>query len=386
MPDPIDIQLDLEALAGLELFLSGALAPDPHFRLEGHPALEPGARVLLRDPNNVRLAEFTVERVDGGAALGPVALIEPPRHADFAAFRPAPAAVRERLVAMGAVRVAALAASGFLTVDDEAPLRDADAAVLHIVEGGPVDHFPRVRAAQIVAERYLDPARVILNVLPPLRTAWRDRVLRNYGATCIAEPAETGAYRPEVAALAASFLPPPSERGFCVWFTGLPSSGKSTIADRLALELREAGRRVTMLDGDVVRMHLSKGLGFSREDRDTNIRRIGWVASEIVRHHGIVITAAVSPYAASRDDARRMVGDAGFVLVYVSTPAEICEQRDVKGFYARARAGQLTGFTGVDDPYEPPPNADLVIETAGTTPESAAAAVWRLLRNRGYVS
>jgi sulfate adenylyltransferase len=380
----IDLQLDLEALAGLELFLNGALAPETAFRLEGHPELDQGDRVLLRDPNNVRLAGFAVEQCDGDARIGSVTLIEAPRHADFRLLRHTPAAIREKLAALGAKRVAGLATGSFLTLEDEAALNNADAAVLHIVEGGAVDHFPRVRAAQLVIARYLDPSRVLLNVLPPLRPHWRDRVLRNYGATEIAEPGGK-AYRPEAAALVESFAPPPAESGFCVWFTGLPSSGKSTVADQLGLMLREAGRRVTMLDGDVVRMHLSKGLGFAREDRDTNIRRIGWVASEIVRHHGVVLTAAVSPFAESRDDARRMVGPERFVLVYVSTPAEVCEQRDVKGFYAKARAGQMAGFTGVDDPYESPANADVVIETTGTTPESAAAAVWAHLAARGFV-
>ena len=126
-------------------------------------------------------------------------------------------------------------------------------------------------------------------------------------------------------------------RGFCVWFTGLCCAGKSTIADDLANRLQEYGRVVTVLDGDAVRQNLSKGLGFSKQDRDTNIRRIGFVASEIVRHQGAVICAAVSPYEAMRNEVRSMVGMDGFILVYVETPLEVCEEGDVKGFYAQAR-------------------------------------------------
>ena len=139
--------------------------------------------------------------------------------------------------------------------------------------------------------------------------------------------------------------------GFCIWFTGLSGSGKTTTAEVLLGKLTENGRTVTYLDGDVVRMHLSKGLGFSREDRDTNILRIGFVASEIIRHGGAVITAAISPYRATREEVRKMVGSDHFIEVFVDTPIEVCEQRDVKGMYARARRGELTTFTGIDDPY-----------------------------------
>ena len=149
-------------------------------------------------------------------------------------------------------------------------------------------------------------------------------------------------------------MPGPNGKGVCVWFTGLSGSGKSTTASALIRLLDERGREITVLDGDVVRTHLSKGLGFSREDRDTNVRRIGFVASEVVRHGGIAITAAVSPYRATRDEVRAMVGADRFVEVFVDTPLEVCEARDVKGWYAKARAGEVAAFTGVDDPYEPP--------------------------------
>jgi len=157
--------------------------------------------------------------------------------------------------------------------------------------------------------------------------------------------------RPETAAILSTVSPPLYKQGFCVWFTGLSGAGKSTIAEILATLLMEHGREVTLLDGDVVRTHLSKGLGFSKEDRDANILRIGFVASEIVRHRGVVICAAVSPYRATRNECRMMVGEERFIEVFTDTPLQVCEQRDVKGMYARARRGEIKGFTVVDDPY-----------------------------------
>jgi sulfate adenylyltransferase len=190
--------------------------------------------------------------------------------------------------------------------------------------------------------------------------------------------------REEIAAILANSYPPRHKRGFCVWFTGLPSSGKSTVAEALIVMLMEHGRQVTMLDGDVVRTHLSKGLGFSKEDRDTNILRIGFVASEIVRHNGAVICAAVSPYRHTRDRARAMMGDA-FIEVFIDTPAEECERRDVKGFYAQAREGKIQGFTGVDDPYEPPLTPEIRLSTTGTTAGENAGRIVEYLITRGLL-
>jgi sulfate adenylyltransferase len=179
--------------------------------------------------------------------------------------------------------------------------------------------------------------------------------------------------------------PSSSSSGCCVWLTGLSGAGKSTIAGLLASRLERRGRTVTLLDGDVVRTHLSKGLGFSKEDRDTNIRRIGFVAAEVVRHGGAVICAVVSPYEAARNEARQMVGPASFVLVHVATPLEVCEQRDVKGLYAKARRGELTGLTGIDDPYEPPSAPDLVQTTLDCDAEQCAAEIEHLLERRGFM-
>jgi sulfate adenylyltransferase len=170
-----------------------------------------------------------------------------------------------------------------------------------------------------------------------------------------------------------------------MWFTGLSGSGKSTTAEILTALLLERGRQVTILDGDVVRTHLSKGLGFSPEDRDTNILRIGFVASEIARHGGTVICAAISPYRATRNEVRKMVGDEHFVEIYVDTPIEVCEQRDVKGLYARARRGQITGFTGVDDPYEEPVDPEITLDTVKNDPKANARRIVEYLEGRGFL-
>jgi adenylyl-sulfate kinase len=158
-----------------------------------------------------------------------------------------------------------------------------------------------------------------------------------------------------------------------LWFTGLSGAGKSTIAEIVGAELRSRGRRVELLDGDEVREHLSKGLGFSKEDRDTNIRRIGFVASLLARNGVVAITAAISPYRAVRDEVRGWIEN--FVEIHVATALEDCEARDVKGLYAKARAGEIPEFTGVSDPYEPPLQPEVRIETAGKTPAESAAEV-----------
>ncbi|HRV08235.1 MAG TPA: bifunctional sulfate adenylyltransferase/adenylylsulfate kinase, partial [Acidobacteriota bacterium] len=191
--------------------------------------------------------------------------------------------------------------------------------------------------------------------------------------------------RPEVAEALAEAYPPRHRQGVCIWFTGLSGAGKSTTAEILTVLLLEHGRQVTLLDGDVVRTHLSKGLGFGKEDRDTNIRRIGFVASEIVRHGGIVICAAVSPYRVTRNDVRAMVGPDRFVEVYVDTPLEVCEQRDVKGMYAKARRGEIRGFTGVDDPYEPPEDPEIRLDTVARTAEENARKILAYLIEQGFV-
>ncbi|HEY0698768.1 MAG TPA: adenylyl-sulfate kinase [Micromonospora sp.] len=193
---------------------------------------------------------------------------------------------------------------------------------------------------------------------------------------------------PAVAKELARARPPRRHRGLVIFFTGLSGSGKSTVARGVADALRESGdRTVTLLDGDVVRRELSAGLGFSKTDRDLNVRRIGWVAAEIARHRGVAICCPIAPYARAREAARAMAlaAGAGFLLVHVATPLEVCEQRDRKGLYARARAGQLVGMTGVDDPYEVPGDADLALDTSELTVSDSVQSVLTHLTETGWV-
>lgn len=191
--------------------------------------------------------------------------------------------------------------------------------------------------------------------------------------------------RPQVADILSETYPPRYRQGVCLWFTGLSGSGKSTTASILTNLLLEHGRQITVLDGDVVRTHLSKGLGFSKEDRDTNILRIGFVAGEIVRHGGIAICAAVSPYRATRNTVRNRIGSDNFVEIFVNTPIEVCEDRDIKGMYAKARRGEIKGFTGIDDPYEEPESAEIILDTVSKIPEENAHLILEYLLEQGFV-
>ncbi|MBL8090135.1 MAG: bifunctional sulfate adenylyltransferase/adenylylsulfate kinase [Anaerolineales bacterium] len=194
--------------------------------------------------------------------------------------------------------------------------------------------------------------------------------------------------RPETAEILRETYPARHKQGFCIWFTGLSGSGKSATTSVLTSLLLERGRETMVLDGDVVRTHLSKGLGFSKEDRDTNILRIGFVAGGIAKAGGAVVCAAISPYRATREEARKMVGE-NFIEVFMDTPVEICEERDVKGLYAKARQamqeGKPMGFTGVDDPYESPINPEITLKGFGSSPEENARIILKYLEEQGFV-
>lgn len=199
------------------------------------------------------------------------------------------------------------------------------------------------------------------------------QVLAAYGDPAVAPPAELSG-------------PGPDEQGLVIFFTGLSGSGKSTLARALMDRVLEAGRRtVTSLDGDVVRRNLSAGLTFSKEDRETNIRRIGWVAAEIARHGGVAVCSPIAPFDETRQQVRRFVDEAGgaFFLVHVATPLEECERRDRKGLYAKARAGEIPEFTGISSPYEVPQDADVVVDTTGRTIDDALGDVLTGLLARG---
>lgn len=173
------------------------------------------------------------------------------------------------------------------------------------------------------------------------------------------------------------------QTGFTLWFTGLSGAGKSTIANILEKKIKDLGLKIEILDGDIVRTHLSKGLGFSKEDRDTNIRRIGYVANLLSRNGVIVITAAISPYRSVRDEVREM--HENFIEVYAKCPLEVAEKRDVKGLYKKARAGEIPQFTGISDPYEEPHSPEIIVETNKETPEESADKILRWLKENGFI-
>lgn len=175
-----------------------------------------------------------------------------------------------------------------------------------------------------------------------------------------------------------------STTGLTIWLTGLSGAGKSTIAGLLAEALRARGRRVEVLDGDVVRTHLSKGLGFSRADRDTNVLRIGWVCEVLTRHDVIAIAAVISPYRDTRAAVRERIGR--FVEIFVDAPLEVCIARDVKGLYKKALAGEIPAFTGISDPYEPPLTPELTVNTARETPEESIERIVRYLEQAGWLA
>jgi len=405
-----------------------------------------------------------------------------PKHYDFVDLRHTPGEVRALLERLGYASVVAFQTRNPLhRVHEELTKRAVQevngALLLHPVVGmtkpGDVDHYTRVRTYRVLAERYYNPGRVVLSLLPlamrmagPREAVWHAIIRRNYGANYLiigrdhASPGTDskgrpfyGAYeaqelverfkhelgvgvipfrellympdedryeeeskipahvrtasisgtqvreeylndgkrlpgwfsRPEVAEILSEAYPAKHRQGLCIWFTGLSGSGKSTTAEVLTVLLMEHGRQVTVLDGDVVRTHLSKGLGFSKEDRDTNIRRIGFVAAEIVRHGGVAVCAAVSPYRATREDVRNMVGPDHFIEVFVDTPLQVCEQRDIKGMYAKARRGEIKGFTGIDDPYEVPVSPGITLDTVNNSAEENARKIIRYLVERGFL-
>jgi adenylylsulfate kinase len=173
-------------------------------------------------------------------------------------------------------------------------------------------------------------------------------------------------------------------KGFTLWFTGLSGAGKTTLARLVEIELKNRGHKVEVLDGDIIRTNLSKGLGFSKEDRDTNIRRIGFVCHLLSRNDVVAIAAAISPYREIRDEIRQQIGD--FVEVYVHCPIDVLAERDVKGLYKKALAGEIKNFTGIDDPYEEPVNPEIIIHSDSETPEESAARIVTRLEVLGYVT
>ncbi len=381
----------------------------------GELEVDVGARVALRDAEGVLLAVLDVREADGRLLAGPVTVVALPAHADHRDLRRTAPELRAARRAAGGKEVDAAAvvvARRALHTADLARLAEAAGPLLLVSAPPPgTDPDPLVAAHRAAAGLLAAAGRAPVHLLAPLPEpvaapqAADEALAAALGGRLVplAPPdadreisARLRAGRavgpeltpPEVVEVLTRAIPSRLRQGVCLLLTGLSGSGKSTVGALVAARLRERGwRPVTLLDGDVVRTHLSKGLGFSAADRDTNVRRIGWVAAQLARHGGMVVAAPIAPYAAARDAVRAMVAQAGgaHLEVHVATPLAVCEARDRKGLYARARAGELRGLTGIDDPYEVPVHPDLRLDTSEGTAEEAAERVLALLVERGHV-
>jgi sulfate adenylyltransferase len=426
------VHIEGAALDLVELVLAGILAggfrlPDGPTSVLPVPLTVPGelgeavvaaGRAVLEDAEGVPVALLEVSGSAPGApdgqagdtvlVGGAITGLRPLSHGPFRRMRLTPAEVGARSVPPAL----AVTTARPLIADDLNVILERSAGepvlVLALVGHGRSpypDSFGLIRALCATLPGLPDGSLVVPVPLPltgtgnAADTVVREAVSHAYGApqTLHLPPAtraeldwlvEQGSGFPEAAlTVLRAHRPAPDRRGLVLFFTGLSGSGKSTVAQGVAEALLEStDRTVTLLDGDVVRRHLSKGLGFSRADRDTNIRRIGFVAAEVARHGGVALCAPIAPYDSTRVAVRAMAADAGgeFLLVYVSTPLEVCEARDRKGLYSRARAGLLPEFTGVSDPYEEPADADLRVDTSAVDVATAVEMVLAELRARGF--
>ncbi len=396
-------------LDDLELLSTGALAPITRFRIDGRGASEAShetlaAVVTLTLPDKVRAqAEQAgaVELVDPeGLPLARVTVpggeVEPLTHAQYGPFRElylTPAQAREQHAGRTWVPV-----TDALTAAQVEQVRALGPVVLVALVGtGTTDlsSVALIRATRLVAQTLPDAAVVAVPLAahddPEADHGLGVQVLATYAGddpvVALADDPD-GDYAPEAADVVATDRPAPDEQGLVLFFTGLSGSGKSTLARALMDKILEQGTRtITSLDGDVVRRNLSAGLTFSKADRETNIRRIGWVAAEISRHGGLAVVSPIAPFDETRQQVRAMVDEAGgaFFLVHVATPLEECERRDRKGLYAKARRGEIPEFTGISSPYEVPTDADVVVDTTGRTISDALEDVIQALKQSGYL-
>ncbi|WP_240771124.1 adenylyl-sulfate kinase [Nocardioides sp. GY 10113] len=383
-------------LDDLELLSSGALPAAEGFNRPGSPvtldlpaeltqALAEGGAVELVDPEGLPLA--TVAADGDGLAVTPLT------HAQYGPFRRlylSPAQTREAYAGRTVVVVTAP-----LTDAQRDQLAAAGPVLLLALVGRGTSSLSAVGLlrATLVATAGLDAEVVAVPLAdhgdPAGDAALRARVVAAYaGEDAVLTLAAGGSLAPAVAEVVAAEQPPKAAQGLVLFFTGLSGSGKSTLAQALMDRLLErGGRSLTSLDGDVVRRNLSAGLTFSKADRETNIRRIGWVAAEIARHGGVAVCSPIAPFDETRQQVREYVADAGgaFFLVHVATPLEECERRDRKGLYAKARRGEIPEFTGISSPYEEPEDADVRVDTTGRTIDEALDDVLVALKESGYL-
>ena len=385
-------------LDDLELLTTGALSPITAFNEPGSPvtltlpadveaAAQAAGGVELVDPEGLPLARVSVP---GGA-------VEPLTHAQYGPFRRfylSPAQAREQHGARSVVLVV-----DALTEQQIGRLANAGPVLLLALVGAGTPDLTAtalIRATLAAAARLHDAA-VVAVPLASHGDAEIDHTLgaqvartyaRDADVLALPDASDDDTYSDDIAAIIAADQPGPDRQGLVLFFTGLSGSGKSTLAQALMDRILEQGTRtITSLDGDVVRRNLSAGLTFSKADRETNIRRIGWVAAEISRHRGLAVVSPIAPFDETRQQVRAMVSDAGgaFFLVHVATPLEECERRDRKGLYAKARRGEIPEFTGISSPYEEPRDADVRVDTTGRTIDDALQDVIDALAEAGYL-
>ena len=382
-------------LDDLELVLLGAAAPetlsiDLPAELAGRVDADSGgdggdgAVVELLDPEGLALARLT-------PATGHVQPLSQPAFGPFRRYVVPASHVRAEHPEAFVVPVTAPLTGEALSVVRQHATATGCTPVLLVCTGvgSPEDmSAPGLVRATLAAAAYTPGAVVVAAPVTGGRGSERLRQAAAAYADATLDPPGGGELPPQVRAVVDQDRPPRHRRGVVVFFTGLSGSGKSTISRALVDRLLERGdRTVTSLDGDVVRHHLSKGLGFGRQDRETNIARIGWVAAEISRHHGVAVCSPIAPFDDTRRQVRAMAADAGggFVLVHVATPLAECERRDRKGLYARARAGEIPDFTGLSSPYEEPTDATLRIDTTGRDIDECVDEVLGVLTREGWL-
>lgn len=400
-------------LDDLELLTHGVLGTPGRFGDDGFTLCLPAEfawapEIELVDPEGLPLARVKVEaRQEGGIGFYVAGPVETLTHHQYGAFRRLYLSPDQARALVPGDALAVPVASP-LTEDDLAGIREAAAGkpvlLLALTGVGTPQHEGRalpavglLRATLAAADLLGGTDAGVHVVAVPLASrgdaeadhALGQRVVAAYAPGEVHAVTGTGDLPEEVAEIVDFALPAPDEQGLVVFFTGLSGSGKSTLAQALHDRVLEAGERtVTSLDGDVVRRNLSAGLTFSKADRETNIRRIGWVAAEISRHGGLAICSPIAPFDATRKAVRAMVAEAGgaFVLVHVATPVEECERRDRKGLYAKARRGEIPEFTGISSPYEEPEDAEVRVDTTGRTIDDVLAEISEFLDRSGYLS
>jgi sulfate adenylyltransferase len=386
-------------LDDLELILVGALDEPLRLRLPPDVGAAVDQALELTDPEGLPLATFRSFGAAGDVVSGSVAPLTHPQFGAFRRYHRTPREVRDKHAGTPTVAVPVSEPLGIDAVEAvDAAARAAGAVPLLLAlvgTGSPQGvSAPGLVRATLAAAGQISGAEVVAVPLarrddPREDEELRERVARTYSDQVLHLPPVQGELPDSVRRVVEADRPPRERRGLVVFFTGFSGSGKSTLARALHDVLLERGdRTVTSLDGDVVRRHLSAGLGFSREDRETNIRRIGWVAAEISRHGGVAICSPIAPFDSTRQEVRAMVEAAGggFVLVHVSTPIEECERRDRKGLYAKARAGDIPDFTGISSPYEVPADAAVTVDTTGRSIEDALGDVLGHLRVEGWLA